>query len=109
MRIHTTKRHVDNIVFPMCVFVLVPSDFSICDAPLALLLLPDVLHVHEPPPPPGMEDLDGMKVDYGASARVGVHGTPDFVQHRGVSPWCLRSLALRRMPCGPERRVSEPV
>ena len=50
-----------------------------------------------------------MKVDYGANARVGVHGTPDFVQHRGVSPWCLRSLALRRMPCGPERRVSDPV
>ena len=50
-----------------------------------------------------------MKVDCGANARVGVHVTPDFVQHRGVSPLCLRSLALRRMPCGPERRVSDPV
>ena len=37
-------------------------------------------------PVAGMEDLDGMKVDYGANARVSVLGTPDFVQHRGVSP-----------------------
>ena len=31
----------------------------------------------------GMEDLDGMKVDYGANARLSVLGTPDFCS----APW----------------------
>ena len=31
----------------------------------------------------GMEDLDGMKVDYGANARLSVLGSPDFCS----APW----------------------